>query len=249
MNKISAVLIAFNEEKIIANCLKKLNWVDEIIVVDSGSNDNTVKICESFKAKVVFKKFNGFGEQKQFAVSQAQNDWILSLDADEILSDKLIEEIKNISLENDEKCAGYFIKRKHIFMNKIFNYGNESDKKFLRLFNKKLANFNNFPVHEFVETKFSTKELTNDFLHYSYGNLNEYIQKLNRYTDLYANDRFLKGKKFSVLMVVFKTKFEFFKKYILEKNVLNGKAGFYWSLFSSFYMFTKCVKTNEKFID
>ena len=96
MQNISVFIIAYNEEKIIAQCLEKLTWANEIIVVDSGSSDKTVQICEKLGAKVIYNKFENFGKQKQFALNQTANNWVLSLDADEVLSDELISEIKNI---------------------------------------------------------------------------------------------------------------------------------------------------------
>lgn len=242
--KLSVVIITFNEEKIIGKCLEKLSFANEIVVIDSGSTDKTVSICEKFGAKVFINTFNGFGEQKRFAVDKASNDWILSLDADEILTENLIAEIAEV-LSNTGDTSGYYIKRKHIFMNRVFNYGNESKKEFLRLFNKTVANFNDKKVHEFVETKQKTQILKSAFLHYSYDSLDVYINKLNHYTSLYAKMNLEKNKTYSVFEVILKTKFEFLKKYLLEFNFLNGKEGFYWATFSAFYTYTKCVKTNE----
>ena len=241
MQKISIFIIAFNEERIIAQCLEKLTWADEIIVVDSGSSDNTVAICEKFGAKVIYNKFENFGKQKQFALEQTTNDWVINLDADEILSDELITEILNL----DFKVNGYKIPFKHVFMNKIFNHGNESNRLILRFFNKKYGKYNELDVHEYIEIEGLTQNLKNSLLHYSYTSINQYIDKLNRYTTFYAKINAEKGKKFSFLQIIFKTKFEFFKKYFFDKNFLNGKEGFYWSVFSSFYTFSKCVKTNQ----
>ncbi len=117
MQKISVFIIAYNEEKIIEKCLKKLSWANEIIVVDSGSTDKTIRICEKLGAKVIYNKFENFGKQKQFALNQTTNNWVLSLDADEVLSDELISEIKNI----DFSCNGYLIPRTHVFCIKFLN--------------------------------------------------------------------------------------------------------------------------------
>nr|MBP6073255.1 glycosyltransferase family 2 protein [Flavobacterium sp.] len=108
--KLSVFIIAFNEERIIEECLKKLNWVDEIIVVDSGSTDRTVEICEKYQAKVIYKKFEGFGQQKQFALDQTTNDWVLSLDADEVLTDELIAEMKSSIQSESHDYEGFYIK-------------------------------------------------------------------------------------------------------------------------------------------
>lgn len=243
--KLSVFIIAFNEERIIEECLKKLDWVDEIIVVDSGSTDKTVAICEKYNAKVFHKKFEGFGQQKQFALDQTQNEWVLSLDADEVLTDELITEIK-LNLEtNSKEFSGYFIKRRMVFFGKIFNYGNESNRNILRLFNKIKGEFTLNSVHEEILLKGNTKILKGHYLHHSYGSLAGFIAKLNQYTQLGASNKFAKNKKYSFLSIIIKTKFEFLKKYFIELNFLNGKSGFYWSFLSSFSTFIKCMKTNE----
>jgi glycosyltransferase involved in cell wall biosynthesis len=241
-NKISVFIITFNEEKIIAKCLEKLSWADEIVVVDSGSTDKTVEICKQFNAKVIYNKFENFGIQKQFALQQTKNQWVLSLDADEVLSDKLILEIQNLKFSNDIKA--YQIKRNHVFMNKIFKYGNESNRLILRLFNKSFGKFTQQEVHEYIEIEGKIARLHNPFMHFSYPTINLYINKLNLYTSFYANNQ-VKVRRFSNIKIILKINFEFVKQYFLNKNFLNGKEGFYWSVLCSFYMFTKCLKTNE----
>ena len=131
---ISVFIIAFNEEKIIRKCLEKLYWAAEIIVVDSGSTDKTVEICDKFGAKVIYNAFENFGKQKQFALNQTKNNWVLSLDSDEVLSDSLIKEFQNF---NPTSYSGYKIPRTHVFLDKVFRYGSENKKPILRFFFKK----------------------------------------------------------------------------------------------------------------
>ena len=114
---ISVFIIAFNEEKNISKCLEKLYWADEIIVVDSGSTDKTVEICEGFGAKVIYNIFENFGKQKQFALNQTKNNWVLSLDSDEVLSDSLIKELKDFI---PSTSSGYKIPRTHVFLDKVY---------------------------------------------------------------------------------------------------------------------------------
>ena len=244
--KLSVIIIAYNEERIIEKCLQKLYWTDEIVVIDSGSTDATVAICKKYNAKVIFNKFVDYGTQKQFAVRQTSNDWVLSLDADEVLSDELINEINKQFESNASDIVGYFLKCRHVFLGKAFLYGNESNRSILRLFNKNFGQFDEKSVHESIRVNGKTHKFKNAYLHYTTDSLHGYINKLNKYTQLYAENKFLMNKKYSLFEIVVKTKFEFVKKYCFELNFLNGKEGFYWSYFSAFYTGVKCIKTNEQ---
>tara|TARA_R110002051_G_scaffold271361_1_gene331699 strand:- start:52 stop:822 length:771 start_codon:yes stop_codon:yes gene_type:complete len=245
-DKISVFIITYNEERILDKCLNKLSWVDEIVIVDSGSTDATLEICKKYDVKVFHKDFNGFGEQKQFALEQTSNEWVLSLDADEILSDELIIEIQS-AIKNNSAIKGYYIKRKHVFLGKIFNYGHESKQYILRLFKKSNGRFNGLKVHEEIILDGETTKLTSDFLHFTTRSLDSYVEKLNKYAAIYAEGKYLNSKKYSILEIFIKVKFEFLKKYIIELNFLNGKEGFYWSYLAAYYSGLKYIKTNEQY--
>ena len=164
---VSAVIITLNEEAIIAETLSKLWWCDEIIIVDSGSKDKTVSICEQHGCSVYFRNFNGFGEQKNYGVSKAKNDWILGIDADEILSEPLVDEIRTELSKPQIEYAAFTVPRNLVFMNKVFEYGKESGSSLIRLFNKKLGGWDGAVVHEKVSMEGSVKKLKNKILHYS----------------------------------------------------------------------------------
>lgn len=245
-HKLSVFLITFNEERTIEKCLKTLLWVDEIIVVDSGSTDATLAICEKYGVQVIHKDFNGFGEQKQFALQLAKNDWVLSLNVDEILTDKLIEEITEL-LEDNPTFDGYQIKRKQVFLDKVFNHGYESKQYHLRLFKKIAGNFDEKKVHESIVLNGKVGKLNNFFLHFKTRSLDAYVEKLNTYATNFAESEYLGNKKHSVIEIFIKVKLEFFKKYILQGNFLNGKEGFYWAFLSAYYLGLKYMKTNEQY--
>jgi glycosyltransferase involved in cell wall biosynthesis len=241
--KISVFIITFNEEKIIGKCLEKLSSFDEIIVVDSGSTDNTVAICESFGAKVIYRKFDNFGLQKQFALNQTKNDWVLSLDADEVLSDVLITEISNLDFSSD--YIAYTIPRTHVFLNKVFIYGAESKRPILRLLHKSFGGFTPNIVHETIEIQGKTGHLKNEMLHYTVFDISTAIQKQIKYALLSGELLNEKNKKSSLFKLVIKFPFDFIRYYFFQRNFMNGYAGFTWSMFSAFCNYLKYAKLKE----
>jgi len=242
--KVSAVIITLNEERIIQKTLSKLYWCDEIVIVDSGSTDNTIAICEQFDCTIYSRKFDGYGPQKQYAVSMAKNDWILCIDADEVLTDGLIKEILS-SIRNDAGYAGFSFPMNMVFLNKEFTFGRESGRYFLRLFNREKGGFTSDKVHEGIQINGPVKKLNHIIQHYSYSSISQYLEKLNRYSTYSAEMAFKKGKNKSLLAVLFAIPYNFFKYYLLERNFLNGAKGFYWSVFSAWYHFAKYLKIKE----
>jgi glycosyltransferase involved in cell wall biosynthesis len=241
--QISVFIIAYNEENIIGKCLEKLDFAAEIIVVDSGSTDKTVEICNKFGAKVIFNKFENYGIQKQFALNQTSNDWVLSLDADEVLSNELISEIKNLDL--NKEFSGYKIPRTHIFLNKVFKYGSENKKPILRFFNKKQGNFEQNKVHEIINVDGKIGLLKNEILHYTVSDIATAARKNLNYALLSGEFNAEKGKKSSILKSIFKIPYEFVRIYFIQLNFMNGYQGFVWSFFCSFGSFIKYAKLYE----
>ncbi len=243
MQPLSTVIITCNEENNLRRSLPQLTWCDEIIVVDSGSTDNTLEVCKKFGCKIFHRQFDGYGAQKQFAVSLAKNKWILCLDADEVLSDELVEEMKE-EMKHPE-ADGYLIPMTFVFMGKKFRYGKEAWRYFLRLFNKEAGNFNDLKVHEKIVLRGQQKKLKNNILHYSYRSITQYFAKFNKYSSYGAEMACQQGKTRSLLMVVLAIPLNFLKYYFLELNMLNGVSGFYWSVFNAFYHFVKYIKIRE----
>ncbi|MBS1920872.1 MAG: glycosyltransferase family 2 protein [Bacteroidetes bacterium] len=167
------------------------------------------------------------------------------LDADEVMSDGLVEEIKNEM--KSPVAMGYFIPMTFVFLGKHFRYGKESWRYFMRLFNKKSGNFNNFKVHEKIELNGNTQKFTNNIYHYSYRNLFQYFEKFNRYSSYGALMAYQKGKRKSLLVIIVAVPLNFMKYYFVELNFLNGLSGFYWSALNAFYHFAKYIKIHEMF--
>jgi len=246
MLKVSAVVIIRNEAENLKMSLPKLLWCNEIIIVDDFSTDESISICESFGCKIFQRKLDGFGTQKNFAVSKAANNWVLSIDADELLTDELIEEIKH-NLDNvKDNIAGFELKRQHAFMKRSFKYSKESQY-YLRLFDRTKAAFNNNKVHETVQTKYPVIKLKNTFIHNSFRDIAHYIQKQNYYTTLYAEEKFCLNKRNSIFVKLLTSPFVFFKTYFINLNFLEGIPGLAWSLFYSWFRLIKNFKLEEKY--
>ncbi|CAL2077141.1 glycosyltransferase family 2 protein [Tenacibaculum sp. 190524A05c] len=248
MNKhqISAALITFNEESNIARTLEKLTWCDEIVIVDSNSTDKTVEICSSFGAKVFTKKFNGYGEQKRYLVEQCSFDWVLSIDADEVLTDELIEEIQSEFSKESISHKAYYLNRKHVYLGKIFKYGYLRNTPVLRLFNRTFANFSNKKVHETVEFKGKKGRFKNAFYHFTANTVEQINYKKNRYATLVSEEYFKKKKRVNLLLLIFKYPLAFIKEYFVRGNILNGYEGYVWSTYIAEYSVLKYLKLRER---
>lgn len=242
--KISAVIITYNESRNIRRTLSRLYWCDEIVILDSHSTDDTVAICQEFGCKVFYRKFDGYGSQKRYAVALAENDWVLCLDADEVLSEALIAEIRS-KFRQEPACVGYEMPMNLVFLGKEFRYGKESQRHFLRLFHRGRGGFTDARVHEKIELNGKIGKMSNALLHFSYNSLNQWNEKMERYTTLGAEEAVRKGKNKSSLALLIALPYYFIRYYLIERNFMNGLEGFYWSVLSSYYHFTKYAKIRE----
>lgn len=245
IEKVSAVIITLNEEAIITETLSRLWWCDEIVVIDSGSTDRTVEICEQYGCAVFPRAFNGFGEQKNYGVSKAKNDWVLCIDADEILTEPLIDEIRGELSKPDIAYAAFAIPRNLVFMNKVFEHGRESKSNIIRLFNKTRGGWDGAVVHEKVTVNGAVKNLQHKILHYSYHDYSQFLIKINLYSSLGSKKLLEKGAHKGKALTILAIPFNFFKYFVIDRNFLNGYRGFVWAAFNTFYHFVKYLKLGE----
>jgi len=240
VHKISAVVITFNEEKNIERCLKSLlAVVDEIILVDSGSTDQTQKLAQQLGAIVMQQNWLGYSAQKNKGNEWASHDWILSLDADECLSDALIKEL--IALKLNPQTA--ILNRLTNYCGTWIKYGSWFPDRKIRFFNRLNARWEG-DIHEKVIFHEITKpiELRGLLLHYSYHNESEHWAQLEKFTALTAADAFAKGKKSSVLKQYLSPMWRFFRDYVVKLGFLDGSAGFKIARISAYGVFLKHQK-------
>jgi len=244
MPKISAVILTKNEEQNLPRCLEAIRWVDEILILDSESTDGTLAIAKKFGAKVHQLPWEGFGKQKQKGIDLAFGEWVLSIDADEVVTPELKEEITS-RLSSDNGTVGYYLKRKAYFLDRFVRHGGWYPDWVLRLFKKGKGRFTPAAVHESVVLDGPAGRLESDFLHYTDPDFSHYLEKLNRYTDLSAKELFEKGERGSLFRILANPAVKFFLQYFLKAGFLDGRAGFILAGASAFHVFSKYVKLWE----
>ena len=225
--KVSGLIITHNEEKNIREVLECFDFCDEIVIVDSFSTDRTLEIAETFpNVKIIQNKFENFTKQRNLALDNAKNDWVLFLDGDERITLELKAEIIE-TLNSENKKDAYYFYRKFFFEGKPINYsGTQNDKNF-RLFRKSKTRYiTEKKVHETLDIKENIGSLKNKLLHYSVADKESYRKKMIHYGELKGKELFEKGKKYSFFTQMAKTAFKFFKSYILKLGILDGKDGF-----------------------
>ena len=239
-NKISAVIITKNEEHNIGRCLKSLYWVDEIVVVDSGSTDKTLEVCKQYNCNIIETEWLGFGRTKQLAVNSASHNWVLSIDSDEQVSENSIAVIKTL-LENPKHNA-YKVQIKSFYLGRMINHSGWSNEFKLRIFNKNFGNYNNNKIHESVIIKGEKPKIKVEFNHYSYPTIASHLIKINIYTDLQAKELKKRGKNYPLFLIPLFALNKFANMFLFNLGFLDGKEGFILCSNSAYGVFIKYLK-------
>ncbi len=243
--ELSAIVITRNEARHIGECLETLHFCGEIIVVDSGSTDQTVSIARKYTEKVFETEWMGYAEAKQFACDKASGEWILWIDADERVPDALAFEIREI-LKSGPKYAGYKIARRAFFLRRWIKHGGWYPGYVTRLFRRNAGRFDSARVHESLILTGSVGTLKNDLLHFTDESIYHYFEKFNKYTSLAADDLAGKCKMVGIADLLFRPPVMFLKMYILKFGFWDGIEGFLLAIFSSHYVFVKYAKLWER---
>lgn len=237
MSKVSGLIICKNEEKNIEECIKSILWCDEIIIVDSFSEDNTIALAKKHTDKIFQNEWKGFSEQRKFGLTKVNYEWIFSLDADERCTKELEAEIKNLLTKDSIPENGFEIPRKSFFLNKWIKHGGWYPNYQLRLFKKQYAGLSDRLVHESYTVEGQIGKLENNILHYTVSSVSEYVTKINTYSNLSALEKKNK-KKINFLDILIMPRIAFFIQYILKGNFLDGMGGL---MVSKFHMITKLL--------
>ena len=240
--KLSVTIITKNEGEAIYDCLESVRWADEIVVVDSGSTDNTVEICRSFGAKVlVTEDWPGFGMQKNRALNLATNAWVLSIDADERVSAALREEIEAVIQQSSGDFA-LRMPRQSSYCGQFVRHSGWWPDYVIRLFPRKDAKFSDDLVHERILFSGEIRTLKNPLLHISYKNLEEVLEKTNRYSTAGAIMLHRQGKTASLSGAVARGCWAFFRTYVIRLGFLDGRVGFMLAISNAETTYYKYLK-------
>ncbi len=237
--KISAIIPTFNEEDVIENAIKSVDWVDEIIIIDSFSTDNTLNIAKKFDVRIVQREYNYSASQKNWIIPQAKNKWILLLDADETVSHNLRDEIRQVLESNKNNYSGYWIKRTNFFMGKKIRFGSWKNDKVIRLFKRDKCRYEDKKVHAEIINNQKFGILTNNINHYTYKNLDNFIKRQNRYSKWKAVDKYANIDKITIYHFLIRPIFNFIHSFIFKLGFLDGKQGFIISAIDSYSIFLR----------
>lgn len=241
MTRLSIIIITKNEEENLPRCLESVKWADEVVIVDSHSTDRTAEIAAKYGCKIFTRDWPGYGAAKQFALEQATGEWVLSLDADEAVSNELHSEIAGL-LQRPDLCDAYYIPRRTNFLGRWILHCGWYPDYLIRLFKRTHGRFDLAVVHEGVVVEGTTGKLRHDLLHFSYPTLEKYFQKFNRYTTLGAQEALRNGKRAGWFDIVMRPPVCFVKHYVTKRGFLDGLEGFVLSALSATAVLVKYAK-------
>lgn len=239
--KISAVVITKNEGQIIEQFLAQLSFVDQIVLVDSGSQDDTVAKAQKFKNVTVFTRaFDNFSAQKNFGIDKVENEWVLFFDPDEEVVPAIQQEILE-AVAHGKKDA-YYIRRQLYFMGKKIRFSGFQTDWVIRLGRKSACRYNGNLVHETMDVSGSTGKLKTRLPHHTYKSMPEYLAKLDQYSTLQAQMSFERGKKAGLLQLIWRPWYRFWHQYIIRLGILDGLPGYVLASINAHSVFKRYVK-------
>jgi glycosyltransferase involved in cell wall biosynthesis len=243
--KLSGCVIAMNEEAHIEECLRSLAFCDEVVVVDSHSKDRTRELAAALGVRVIEHDWEGHIGQKNFAVDQAANDWVLCVDADERVTPELASAVKR-TLESEPACQGYEVGRRNVYLGAWIKHGGWYPDSKVRLFDRRRARWGGVNPHDHVQVQGKTGNLGADLIHLSYRDLSHHLTKaIDFFSTVSAREKLARGQRFVTLQLLFGPPLKFAKMFFLRLGFLDGWRGFIVAVLGAFFVFLKYAKLWE----
>ena len=243
--RLSVVIVTRNEEDRIRACLESVAWADELIVVDAESDDKTASIARELTDHVIVRPWPGYAAQKNYGLDLARGAWILSLDADELVSPALRAEIEQV-IELDGPADGYAVPRRNIFWGRWVRHGGLYPDRQVRLFRRGRGRFNDRRVHESVQVDGDVRALAGHLEHRSYRDVSDFLARADRYATLAAEDLIGRGRRVHAWDFVLRPLARFVGMYVLERGFLDGARGFLLAALYAYYVLIRCAKVWER---
>jgi len=243
---VSAFMLTFNNARTVEKALKSATWVDEIVVVDSFSTDETMAIVEKYAAKVEQREWPGFRDQYQYASEQCTHDWVVFLDADEEISPELAVEMqaelaRNAARPDAERIAGYPARRRTHYLGRWIMHGGWVPDHEIRLYDRTRGAWKG-GMHAKVHVDGPTARLEHFYYHYTYANISDQLRTIDKYSGTEADDMLAEGRRFSWLHLLVSPVARFFRDYFLKRGFLDGLPGLVVAVNTAFYVFNKHAK-------
>lgn len=242
---VSAIVVCFNEEERIEDCLKSLRWCDEIVVVDSFSTDRTPEICRRYTERFFQRAWAGYRDQKAYAHSLATKDWVLLVDSDERVTAELEQEIVGALTQKNDACAGYAVPRLVYYLGRWWRRGGWYPDYDVRLFRRDRATWGGSDPHEKIIVDGRVRRLENPLQHFSYRNIEDHFQRINRFTSISSRELQKEGGRWRLSDALLRPALRFFRFYVIKRGFMEGFAGFYVALSAAVYVFLKYAKLWE----
>jgi glycosyltransferase involved in cell wall biosynthesis len=245
MEKISVYVLTFNNERTIERCLNSLRWADEVVIVDSYSTDNTLEICRCFTDKIYQRQWTNHQEQYQYAADLTTNRWLIFVDADEEVPSELAQEIQEELEINNGQWDGYIVHRRTYYLGRWIQHGGWYPDYEIRLYDRNKGKWEG-GLHAKVTVEGRIKTMKNHYFHYTYRDISDQVQTIDRYSQIAVEDMFREGKKFSFINMLLNPPFRFIKEYIFKRGFLDGIPGVVIIISTMFYVFIKHAKLWER---
>ena len=241
---VSVYVLTFNNCRTIERCLKSLHWAEELVIVDSGSTDGTYEICQRYTDKLYRREFQGHRDQYQYAADLTTREWIMFVDADEEVPSELVEEIGRMLKRRDEDVDGFFVYRRTYYLGRWIRYGGWYPDGEIRLYRREKGRWEG-GLHAKIVVGGKVSVLKNKYLHYTYRDIADQIQTIDKYSRIAAEDMAQRGEKFSFFKLFFHPPFRFIKEYLLKSGFRDGLPGLIIVVSTMFYVFIKYAKLWE----